>query len=436
MSQTVSISREEHTARRRRFQEMLGEGTALVAGARLKQRSNDTHFLFRQSSDLLYLTGFTQPEAVAVFTKDRFIFFVQPRDPLMETWNGRRPGTEGALERFGADESYPIAELRERLPDLLENRPRFFHTFGVDPAIDEICLAALSDVRGRARRGVSAPGEIVSPYDLLHEMRLRKSPAELEVMGAAADISREAHHSAARACRAGATEYELQAELERVFRRRGGSGPAYSSIVGAGDNATILHYTENEDTLREGQLVLIDAGVELCGYASDVTRSYPVDGVFAGRAREVYQVVLEAQRAALASIQPGTTLPAIHAAALRSLVEGLVGLGVLEGEVDALIESKAHLPYYMHMTGHFLGLDVHDVGRSHIDGKPRALEPGMAFTVEPGLYFSATADTTPEDLRGIGVRIEDDVVMTEDGYENLTDAIPREIDDVEAWMRA
>ena len=398
---SVSISNEEHAERRRRFQAQLGEGIALVAGERLRSRSNDTHFGFRQNSDLFYLTGFCQPEAVAVLTRDRFTFFVQPRDHEMETWNGRRPGTEGAVEIFGADEAHPIDELATRLPGLIENRPRFFHSFGLDRGIDEICLAALDDVRRRVRRGVTAPCEFISPHAILHEMRTWKSAGEIEVMRAAAGITCEAHQAAARACRAGAREYELQAELEHVFLRRGGAGPAYSSIVGTGDNATILHYTDNRDTLRAGELVLIDAGVELDGYASDVTRTYPVDGTFSGPARDVYHVVLAAQRAALDSIVRGTTLPAIHSAALRALVDGLIELQALEGEPEELIEKEAYRPFYMHQTGHFLGLDVHDGGQYHVDGKPRPLEAGMAFTVEPGLYFSATA----------------------------------EIDDVEAWVR-
>ncbi len=264
---------------------------------------------------------------------------------------------------------------------------------------------------------------------------MRKSEAELAIMRGAAAISCEAHHAAARLCQPGRTEYELEAELEYVFRKRGGNGPAYSSIVGSGDNATILHYIENGDTLVEDSLVLIDAGVELHSYASDVTRTYPVGGRFEGAARDVYQVVLEAQRAAFAATQPGTTLRSIHDAALDKLVEGLLDLGALSGSKEELIETEAYKPFYMHTTGHFLGLDVHDAGNYSVDGKPRPLEPGMCFTVEPGLYFSTTEEKSPEGLRGIGVRIEDDLVMTEDGFENLTATIPKTIDDVESWMR-
>lgn len=436
MGKVPHISPAEYAERRGRLQAELGDGVAIVAGARLRCRSNDTDYPFRQDSDLYYLTGFDQPEAVAVLTRDRFALFVQRRDPTMETWNGRRPGTQGAIEQYAAHEAFPIDELQKRLPGLIENRQRLFHTFGRDREIDEIVLAAQADVRARVRRGVTGPGEIVSPHDLIHEMRMRKSDAELGIMRAAASISREAHHAAARLCVAGRAEYELQAELEWVFRKRGGTGPAYGSIVGSGDNATILHYVENSKTLAAGELVLIDAGVELSGYASDVTRTYPVGGRFEGAARDVYAAVLEAQQASLAAIGPGATLESIHHVALRSLVEALIELGALSGERDGLIESEAYKPFYMHTTGHFLGLDVHDVGKYHLDGKARPLEAGMCFTVEPGLYFSAESSQAPEPLRGIGVRIEDDVVMTEEGFENLTAAIPKAIDEVEGWVRA
>ena len=421
--------------RRSRFQAELGDGVALVPGARRVYRSNDVEYVFRQRSDLLYLSGFDQPEAVALLTRDRFVLFVQTRDPNAETWTGRRPGVEGAQLDYGADEAYPIGELAERLPTYLENVPRLYHRFGDDRSFDEIVLNALERVRGRVRSGVTAPEEIVSPQTLLHEMRLMKDARELELLRAAAEISREAHHAAARLCRAGAFEYELEAALQREFRARGGAGPAYPSIVGAGENATILHYTENRSQLAAGQLVLIDAGVELHGYASDVTRTYPVDGRFEGAARDVYAVVLRAQQDALAAVHPGTTLPAIHEVAARSLVKGLVELGVLGGVADELFEEQAYRPFYMHTTGHFLGLDVHDVGNYNVDGKPRPLLPGMVFTVEPGLYFSAENDRIPAALRGIGVRIEDDIVTTDDGFEILTEAIPKQIGEVEAWMR-
>ncbi len=430
-----AIGSDELAERRARFMAGLGDGVALIPGARPRTRSNDTEYVFRQDSDLLYLTGFPQPEAVAVFTQDRFVLFVQPRDPEMETWNGRRPGVEGAVSEFGADEAFPVEELGERLPGLIENRRRLWHAFGRDRALDDRVVDALEKTRARLRRGVAAPTEVVSPFDALHRMRSYKSPAELEIMRAAATISREAHRAAARLCQPGRWEYELEAALHQVFRARGGAGPAYASIVGAGDNATVLHYVTNEARLEAGQLVLIDAGVELHGYASDVTRTYPVGGHYEGAARDVYQAVLEAQRAAFDAVRPRTTLKAIHEAALRKLVEGLVELKALEGDIDGLLESEAYRPFYMHSTGHLLGMDVHDVGQYAVDGQPRELEPGMCFTIEPGLYFGSSEEKSPDHLRGIGVRIEDDVVVTDDGHENLTAAIPKEIDAVEAWIR-
>jgi Xaa-Pro aminopeptidase len=429
------IAKSTLAARRRRFQDEIGEGVALLPGGRLATRSNDVEYVFRQRSNLLYLTGWEQPEAAAVLTGERFTLFVQPRDPDAETWTGRRPGTEGAVDGYAADEAFPFSELRERLPAVLENAPRLYHTFGLDPQLDESVLEALKHVRGRSRAGITAPAEIVDPCSILHEMRLRKDEEELAIMRAAADISREAHHAAARQCREGAREYELEAEIAHVFRKRGGAGPAYPPIVGSGDNATILHYIENRDRLRAGQLVLIDAGVELHGYASDVTRVYPVGGRFEGIGRDVYAAVLDAQEKAVRAVRPGATLTEIHDVALRSLTEALVELGSLEGEVDGLIESEAYKPFYMHSTSHWLGLDVHDVGDYRVEGKPRALEAGMVFTIEPGLYFGCREQKCPEALRGIGVRIEDDVVVTEEGCEVLSRDIPKRIDDVEAWMR-
>ncbi len=421
--------------RRKRFQRELDGGIAIVPGGKLRSRSNDVDYPFRQRSDLLYLTGFDQPDAIAVFTDDRFVLFVQARDPSAETWTGLRPGIEGAIEKFGADEAFPCSKFSEQLPELLSDRSRLYYKYGQDTGLDSVVSAALEVIRGQVRRGINGPEAIISPDRILHEMRLYKDPDELEVMRAAAAISNEAHRAAARICESGRYEYELEAALLFEFRRRGGSGPAYPSIVGSGENATILHYIENQSELRDGELVLIDAGVELDGYASDVTRTYPVGGRFEGIARDVYAVVIQAQEAAIASIRPGTTLPAIHDIALRCLVDGLVSLGALEGDVETLIKESAYRPFYMHSTGHFLGLDVHDVGHYSIAGQPQELRPGMAFTVEPGLYFSARDAETPASLQGIGVRIEDDVIITDSGYEVLTQAIPKKIDDLEAWMR-
>jgi Xaa-Pro aminopeptidase len=421
-----------HADRRRHLQQEIGEGVAVIPGARLSRRSHDVDYVFRQSSDLLYLTGFPEPDCVAILTQDRYVLFVPPRDPDAETWTGIRAGVEGARENYRADEAYPIGELDERMPALLEDRPRLYYALGVDKIYDDLVLRSLEAVRVRVRKGVVAPREIIDPRATVHEMRMHKSAEELEIMRAAAAISAEAHGEAARLCHAGTPEYEIEAALQWVFRRRGGSGPAYPSIVGTGDNATILHYIENQGVLREGELVLIDAGVELHGYASDVTRTYPVGGRFEGVAREVYEAALAAQTAALEEVHTGATLVAIHDRAVRSIVESLIELGALEGGVDELIESEAYRPFYMHTTSHWLGLDVHDVGDYRLEGKPRSLEPGMVFTIEPGLYFPARDVRTPERLRGIGVRIEDDVAITENGFEVLTRDIPKRPADVEA----
>ncbi|MEE8556717.1 MAG: aminopeptidase P N-terminal domain-containing protein [Myxococcota bacterium] len=425
-----------YVERRKRFREQIGEGVALIPGAGLKRRTADIDFPFRQHSDLLYVSGFDQPDAAAVITRDRFVMFVQPRDPDAETWTGIRPGIDGACEQFGADEAYPISELDEKLPGLIENVPRLFYPFGEYGSYDQRVVRALEAVRRRARKGATAPRDIADPRAILHEMRLFKSPEEIEIMRAAAEISREAHRSAARLCQPGHHEYEVEAELIHTFRRRGGSGPAYPSIVGSGENGTILHYIENGSRIEPGQLVLIDAGTELHGYASDVTRTYPVGGSFEGAARDVYSLVLEAQKAGLREVRPGSTLPTIHDRVVRTLVEGLVELGALEGDSKTLIEQTAYTPFYMHSTSHWLGLDVHDVGDYQLEGKPRTLEAGMVFTVEPGLYFPSRDERTPEHLRGIGVRIEDDIVVTDEGFENLTASIPKEPEEVEAWVRA
>ena len=430
MEPGARITSRSHAARRARLQSQLGEGVAILPGA-----AEGAH-PFRQDPDLRYLTGFHEPDAVAVLTAQRFLLFVRPRDRDQEIWTGRRTGTEGAVEQFGADEAFPISELGERLPDLLENAPRVWYRYGDDRTRDDLLQAALAKVRLRERTGVRTPGEFVDPYPLLHEARLIKDEEELAVMRCGAEITREAHRAAARICHEGRREYELEAELFREFRARGGSGVAYPSIVGSGENATVLHYVTNESELRGGELCLIDAGVEYEGYASDVTRTYPVGGRFEGAAREVYQAVLRSQESAIRSVRPGTTLDEIHAIAVRSLVESLIELGVLTGSAEERIADLSYRPFYMHRTSHFLGMDVHDVGAYHLEGKPRGLAPGMCFTVEPGLYFSSETQSTPPELRGIGVRIEDDLVVTADGYEILTESIPKQVDDVEAWMRA
>ena len=419
------------------------DAVAIFVGGRLAVRSADTEYPFRQDSDFWYLTGFDHPEAIAVLSTREgpdYTLFVQPRDPAAETWNGYRPGVDGAVADYAADVAFPIDEFVEKLPEILKGASRIYHTLGRNSEIDARIVSLQEEIRRQSRGGVLPANELVDPRLLVHEMRLVKSPAEIALMQRAADISFEAHHRAARMTQPGRFEYELEAELAHTFRSRGGSGPAYGSIVGSGVNATILHYIKNDQKLAQGEVVLIDAGVELEGYASDVTRTYPVGGRFEAPARDLYEVVLTAQLASIEASGPGTTLPEIHAACVRILCEGMIDLGILSGKIDDIIESEAYKPYYMHGTSHWLGLDVHDVGAYVVkngsdEAKPRPLAAGMAYTVEPGLYISANDEKAPTDFRGLGIRIEDDVVVTDEGVLNLTRAIPKQLDEIEAWVR-
>jgi Xaa-Pro aminopeptidase len=424
--------------RTRLLETMEADSAAILLGTGLRTRSNDTHFPFRQDSDFHYATGFDHPNAVAVLRKGGdppYSLFVEPRDPAAETWTGYRPGVEGAVDDYGADQAFRIDELLTRLPTLIGGARVIYHVLGRDPKVDALLVEQNEAARIRSRTGVLPPEALRDPRIALHEMRLYKEPQELETMRRAAEISREAHAEAARLAHVGAYEYELEAVLNYTFRRRGAAGPAYDSIVGSGANATVLHYIANRDALREGDAVLIDSGCELEGYASDVTRVYPVGGAFSGPARDLYQVVLGAQKAALKTSSPGQTLDAVHHAALRGLVDGLLALGLLEGDAESAIESKSYQRYYMHRTSHWLGLDVHDVGSYVTAGAPRRLEAGMAYTVEPGLYVGKDDEQAPEAYRGIGIRIEDDIVVTKEHHENLTEAIPKEIDDLEALVK-
>ncbi len=418
----------------------MGPGAvAILLGTGLVTRSRDTEFPFRQDSDFWYLTGFDHPNAVAVLRTDggpAYTLFVEPRDRERETWTGFRPGTEGALRDYEADEAYPRDELAKRLPDIIRGTKRIYHVLGRDAALDAQIIDTLETLRLRSRQGVDPADAIIDPRSIVHPMRLFKDAAEIDIMRRAAAISREAHENAARLAWPGAYEYELEAALEYTFRRRGAHGAAYTTIVGGGNNATILHYVRNDQRLRDRELVLIDAGCELEYYASDVTRTYPIGGRFEGPGRALYEVVLAAQKAALEACRPGATLPSVHDAAVRSIVEGLLALSLLEGDAAELVASEAHRPYYMHWTSHWLGLDVHDVGSYQVDGEPQVLECGLVFTVEPGLYVAPDAEAADPAFRGIGVRIEDNVAITADGHENLTAAIPKDLDDVEALVRA
>lgn len=414
------------------------DAVALFVGARLVTRSSDTEYPFRQDSDFLYLTGFDHPDAVAILRTDdgpAFTLFVQPREPAAETWTGHRPGIEGAKEDYGADTGLPIDKLYQELPSIIAKAATLYHALGCDPKLDSRLVEILDDMRRRSRMGVVPSSQIVDPRSLLHEMRLKKEPGELDQMRKAAAITAKAHREAARLAKAKNNERELEAVLNYNFRRLGASGPAYGTIVGGGVNATTLHYVANDQPLADGDLVLIDAGAEFEGYASDVTRTYPVGGRFVGEKRAVYEVVLAAQERALAECRPGNDLDAIHETALRALIEGMLELRLVTGSVDEVVGNEAYKPYFMHRTSHWLGLDVHDVGSYTLEGQPRRLEAGMVFTVEPGLYIRPDAGDDVAAFRGIGVRIEDDVVVTKDGCENLNTAIPKRPEEVEAWVR-
>ncbi len=433
-----AIPAEEFAARRQALLERMEPGSiALLPAAPERQRNRDVHHPYRQDSDFYYLTGFPEPEALAVLipgADQPYVLFCRERDPEQETWNGRRAGQGGAVEHYGADVSHPITALDETLPTLLENRRRVYCALGYDPDFDNRLLGWVNAVRAKVRTGVRSPRELVCVEELIHDLRLRKNAPELAVMRQAAEISAEAHRRAMQICKPGLTEYQIEAEILHVFARQG-AGFAYPSIVGGGENGCILHYTENSAELRDGDLLLIDAGAEMDNYAADITRTFPVNGRFSPEQRAVYDVVLAAQKAAIATVMPGHTWNQPHEAAVRVLTEGLVDLGLLQGELEELIDAEAYKPFYMHRTGHWLGMDVHDVGDYKIDGHWRQLEPGMVLTVEPGLYIAAGADGVDPRWWSMGIRIEDDVLVTPEGCQVLTSGAPKDIETIEALMR-
>jgi Xaa-Pro aminopeptidase len=426
--------------RRKRVRDAMGpDAIAVFQGASMAARSRDTEYPFRQDSDFWYLTGFDHPNAIAVLRTDggpEYTLYVEPSNRDKEIWTGYRPGVEGARKDYGADEAYPQAEFLNQLTDLVRRTKQIYHVLGRSSEIDRAITNTLEELRVRSRN-VGAPADaIVDPRSIVHEMRLYKEPAELDIMRRASAISREAHEAGAKLARGGTYEYEIEAVIEYTFRRLGARGPAYTTIVGGGSNATVLHYVTNSEKLRDHEMMLVDAGCELEGYASDVTRTYPVGGRFTAAGRAIYDVVLTAQRAGIDQCASGKTLADVHAASVRAIVEGLVDLKLLSGDVDDLIARETYRRFYMHKTGHWLGLDVHDVGNYGSGGNHRPLEPGMVFTVEPGIYVAADDEDANAEFRGIGVRIEDDIAITEDGCENLTEAIATDPEDVEALVTA
>lgn len=425
-----------HAARRARLADWLGDGVAVIATAPEAARNRDTHYPYRFDSYFYHLTGFVEPEAVLVVVggaSPRAILFCRDKDETREIWDGFRYGPAAAQTAFGFDEAHSIAELDARLPDLLGNRARLAWAIGDNPAWDTRMVGWLNAVRGKARQGIAAPAELLDVRACLDELRLVKDAHELDVMRRSAAIATEAHRRAMRATRPGRREYEVEAELLHTFYAGGAQAPAYTSIVAGGGNACVLHYVTNRDALRDGDLLLIDAGCELDGYASDITRTFPVNGRFTAAQKDAYEVVLAAQTAAIAAVRPGATWIAPHDAAVRVLTQGMVDLGLLKGEVDGLIESNAYNRFYMHRTGHWLGLDVHDAGEYKRDGDWRLLAPGNVLTVEPGLYIRP-ADDVPAAFHNIGIRIEDDVAVTASGCEVLTSP-PKTVTEIEAWMQ-
>ena len=427
-----------YAQRRAQLAARMQSGVAIVPGAPERTRNRDAHYLYRFDSYFYYLTGFREPEAVLVVIAGepaKSLLFCRDKNPEREVWDGFRHGPAAAREAFGFDEAHSITKLDELVPELLSNQTALFTHLGADSVWDARVVGWVNEVRNRARSGVTAPREIEDVHVVLDEMRLIKSAEELATMRRAAEISTGAHRRAMQSARPGRSEYEIEAELLYEFRRHGAQAPAYTPIVAAGANACVLHYVENAAALAEGDLLLIDAGCELDGYASDITRTFPVNGKFSGPQKDVYEMVLAAQAAALAEVRPGNTWDQPHEAAVRVLAQGLVDLGLLSGGVEQAIETESYKKFYMHRTGHWLGLDVHDAGDYKLNGQWRALQPGMVLTVEPGCYIRA-GDGVPERFANIGVRIEDDVLVTDDGHEVLTTAAPKAPGDIENLMRS
>ncbi len=430
----------EFARRRKQLARLMGrDSIAIVPAAPVRHRNNDVEYPYRQDSDLHYLTGFDEPEAVAVLVPGRpaaeYILFVRDRDPLRETWDGRRAGPDGAVEKYAADDAFPVGDLDEILPGLMENRERVYYAMGTHPEFDQKVLGWLQTLRGQARHGRHPPQEMIALDHVLHDMRLYKSRVETGLMRESGRIAAAAQLRAMRFTTPGRYEFEIAAELVHEYGRHNATA-SYQPICGSGANSCILHYHENDARLADGDLLLVDAGAEYQYYASDITRTWPVNGRFSPAQREVYEVVLEAQRAAFAATKPGNHWNEAHEAAVQAITRGLVSIGLLKGRVPKLIKDGAYRRFFMHRTGHWLGLDVHDVGDYKVGDKWRVLEPGMVMTVEPGIYIPAGSRGVPRRFWNIGIRIEDDVVVTASGCEILTGDVPSAPDAIEAVMSA
>jgi Xaa-Pro aminopeptidase len=435
----MSISKTEFARRRKNLMALMEPNSIAIIPSALEQmRSRDTEHPFRQDSDFYYLSGFTEPEAVIVLTPGRrhgqFMMFCRERDPGMELWHGFRAGPEGACEKFAADDAFPIGDIDDILPGLIEGRDRVYYSMGRSTQFDRQIMDWVNSIRSKESSGAVPPGEFTDLNHMVHDLRLVKSAAEQRLLRRAGEITARGHSRAMRFCRPGQNEYQLEAELTHEFASSGARHLAYPSIVGSGANACTLHYLDNNCVMRDGDLVLIDAGCELEYYASDVSRTFPVNGRFSREQRALYEVVLQAQLAAIAHIKPGNNWNQPHDASVRVITEGLLELGLLRGKVDKLIEREAYREFYMHRVGHWLGLDVHDVGDYRVAGEWRQLEAGMVMTVEPGIYVSPQNSKVARKWRGIGIRVEDDVLVSPGGCEILSAAVPKTVEDIEALM--
>lgn len=435
------ITKQEFERRRKNLMQQMEENSiAILPAAKEKPRNRDVEFPFRQDSDFYYLSGFPEPEAVIVLIPGRehgeYVIFCRERDEEMEIWNGHREGQDGATANYGADDAFPINDIDDILPGLIEGRNRVYYSMGTHPEFDAKIVGWVNIIKAKVRSGAHPPGEFVSLDHLLHDMRLYKSSAELKVMRTAGEISAGAHKRAMEKVSPGMYEYQLEAEYQHEFMRKGCRSYAYPSIVGGGKNACILHYIENSAQLKSGDLVLVDAGGEFENYASDITRTFPVSGKYSEPQKALYNIVLNAQLAAIEQVQPGNHWNQPHEAALRVICEGLLELGLLEGELAEIIEKEQYRDFYMHRTGHWLGMDVHDVGEYKVGDEWRVLEPGMVLTVEPGIYVSPNNENVANKWRGIGIRIEDDVAVTKDGHEILTHHVPKTIEEIEQLMQS
>ena len=425
--------------RARLMANMKPNSMVILPSASMLYRNNDAEYDFRQNSDFYYLSAFTEPNALLVLIPGRdegeFILFCEPKNKDAEIWHGRRAGLEGAIQMYGADQSHNISDQEDVLSQLMENKSCVYTPFGVNASFDMHVMDVLNRVRMKVRKGIEAPQELMDISPMIHEMRLIKSEEEIKVLRRAASISANAHRRAMTCCKPGMFEYQLESEYLYDFHRHGCRSSAYNSIVGGGDNACILHYSDNDQLLKDQDLVLVDAGGELDLYASDITRTFPVGGQFTEEQRLLYDVVLKSQLAAIDAVKPGNTFNCPHDAAVKVLVEGLVELNILDSDdIDGLIEKEAYKPFYMHKTSHWLGIDVHDVGQYKVQGQWRCLEPGMVLTIEPGLYFAIDNEEVAERWRGIGIRIEDEVLVTDQGCEVLTFEAPKDPDEIEALM--